>query len=346
MSHELSKVEKSSLRAGFLPIVFLNLALIAWNVRAEAQVSNFETAAGAISGTVLLQANNRPASQVLVNLKSVSAGISRRVLTDVEGHFAVRRLPPSTYEITVEEPGYEPAHTSAELKGSSTELVLYLSPSKSVGIRRSDAVVSVRELKIPSKALSEFRKGLDRLEKNDPAGSLSHFARAAQDYPDFYEAYYHMGVAKIRLGREDEAMQAFQTAIDLSGGHYAWAELGLGYLLCQEGKAGEAERVIRRGLEGDEGSPEGYVILGSALLQLNRPDEAEKSLSEALLRNPNFADAYLVRSDIYALKGEYRAQLEDLDVYLKLEPNGPASERVRRGREAALKILANSQPQE
>jgi len=36
-----------------------------------------------------------------------------------------------------------------------------------------------------------------------------------------------MGVAKMRLGQNDEAMQAFQMAIDLSGGRYARAELAL-----------------------------------------------------------------------------------------------------------------------
>jgi regulator of sirC expression with transglutaminase-like and TPR domain len=81
-------------------------------------------------------------------------------------------------------------------------------------------------------------------------------------------------------------------------------------------------------------------------MQLNRPDEAERSVQEALLRNPNFADAYLVLSNVAARKGDYRAELQDLDAYLKLRPNGPASERVRQVREAALKILVKSHPQD
>jgi len=72
----------------------------------------------------------------------------------------------------------------------------------------------VRELKIPGKARNEFQKGLDHLHKKDPAGSLSHFTKAFQAFPDYYEAYYHKGVAKMRLGQNDEAMQAFQMAID------------------------------------------------------------------------------------------------------------------------------------
>jgi len=135
-------------------------------------------------------------------------------------------------------------------------------------------------------------------------------------------------------------------AIDLSGGRYARAEFGFGYLLCQEGKPGEAEKIIRRGLEVEDAAPEGHVILANALMQLNRPDEAERSAQEALLRNPNFADAYLVLSNVAASKREYRVELQDLDAYLKLRPNGAASERVRQVREAALKILAKPHPQD
>jgi tetratricopeptide (TPR) repeat protein len=333
-------------RAGLLPIIFLNLALIAWIPNAEAQAANFETTAGKISGIVLLQADNRPAGEVLVNLKSDSAGISRRVLTDFAGRFEVRSLPLSTYEIIVEEPGYEPSRTSAQLTGPSSELVLYLSPSKFSQTRRNDGTVSVRELKIPSKARNEFQKGLHHLNKNDPAGSLTHFTKAFQVFPDYYEAYYHLGVAQVRLGQNDEAMQAFQMAIDSSGGRYVWAQLAMGHLLCQEGKPGDAEKIVRRALEGNEGPPEGYVILGSTLMQLNRQDEAERSIHEALLRNPNSADAYLVRSDLHGRRGDYRAQLHDLDAYLKLKPNGPASDRVRQAQEAVQRILAKSPPQD
>lgn len=346
MSCKLPKVEKGSLRVGILPILILSCILSVRTASGQAQVSNIQSAAGKLSGIVLLQADNRPASQVLVNLKSDAAGISRRVLTNFEGRFEVGSLPPSTYEILVEEPGYESSRTNAKLSGPSSELVVYLRPSKIAQARKDSYVVSVRELKIPGKARNELQKGLEFLAKKDPAGSLNHFTKAAQDFPEYYEAYYHLGVAQMRLGHNDEAMQAFQAAIDFSGGRYAWAELALGYLLCQEGKAGEAERIIRRGLEGDAASAEGYVILGSALVQLNRLDEAERSVCEALLRNPDFANAYLVRSDVYAGRGNYRAQLQDLDTYLKLEPNGPASEHVRRGREAALKILAKSHPQD
>ncbi|OLC92400.1 MAG: hypothetical protein AUH86_19010 [Acidobacteria bacterium 13_1_40CM_4_58_4] len=344
-------VKKSKPRVSFPPILPLNLILllsiiaIAWVPVARAQVSNFEKTEGEISGTVFLEPDKRPASQVAVSLKSRVAGIFRSVLTDLEGHFRVQHLPRGTYDIAVEEEGYETTKTSAQLDGPSSKLVMYLR-SRSGSIRQSNYTVSVRELRIPDKARSEFQKGLDCLAKNDPAGSLSHFAKATQAFPGYFEVYYHMGVAEMRLGHNDEAMKAFQTSIDLSGGHYAWAEFGFGFLMCQEGKPDEAEKIIRKGLEMEDAAPEGYVILSNALLQLNRRDEAGKSAQEALLRNPNLADAYLVLSNVDAGKGDYRAQVRNLDAYLRLEPNGPASERVRQGRERALRLLAESHPQD
>ena len=352
MRCELPRVDKSCQRTSFFPpilslklILVLNIAAIGWAPVAKAQVSNFEKAEGEISGTVLLEAEKRPASQVIINLKSRVAGILRSVLTDLEGQFRVQHLPPGTYDIAVEEAGYEALRATAQLDGPSSKLVMYLR-SKSGAIRQSDYTVSVRELKIPGKARNELQKGFERLTKNDPAGSLDHFVKATQAFPGYFEAYYHMGMVEMRLGRNEEAAKAFQAAIDLSGGRYAWAEFGFGYLLCQEGKPSEAEKIIRRGLEVEDAAPDGHVFLANALMQLNRPDEAERSAQEALLRNHNFADAYLVLSNVAARKGDYRTELQDLDAYLKLQPSGPASERVRQVREAVLKILAKSHPQD
>ncbi|HEX4544758.1 MAG TPA: tetratricopeptide repeat protein [Candidatus Acidoferrum sp.] len=320
------------------------MALLVCSPTVQAQDSRAEKADGAISGTVVSQGDHRPVGQVAISLKSHAAGIFRSILADIEGHFEVRGLPPGTYDVAVDEAGYEPVRTKVQLNGPSLKLVFYLTSSTPPQLRQKSYTVSVRELKIPNKAREQYQKGLDRLAKNDLAGSLSHFTKAAAAYPDFYEAFYHLGTVEMRLGRNDEAKQAFQKAIDLSGGRYAWAEFGYAYALYLEGKAEEAESMARKGLEMDQNSPDGHVILGMTLLRLDRPDEAEKSAREALLRNPNSAEAYLILSDVYGRRRNYREQLQDLDVYLKLDPTGPASQRVHQAREATMRLLAESRP--
>src|SRR5467141_4397872 len=182
---KLQDFKKWCLRAALVPTLFLNMGLIVWapTAMAQAQLPTDEQMGGKISGTVLLK-GNRPASQVAVKLKSHVAGIFRSVLTDLEGHFEVRSLPPSTYEIVVDEPGYEPAQTSARLDGSPSKLMLYLNPPNATQSERKSYTVSARELKIPDKARNEYVKGLGRLAKNDLEGSVSHFAKATQTFPE------------------------------------------------------------------------------------------------------------------------------------------------------------------
>jgi tetratricopeptide (TPR) repeat protein len=332
-------------KPGSLPWLLLSLLVCTPIVRA--QIAGFDRQAVEIFGTVFAEASDRPIDGAMVNIRSLTGGPFASVLTDWNGHFQVRGLNPGMYEIVMEEAGYKPTRETLQLpRGPSPPLELYLKASNASPVRRTDYAVSVRQLRIPIKARNAFDKGLQRLAKNDAVGSRTQFARATVAFPDYYEAYYHMGVADLRLGHEKEAAQAFQKAIDLSGGHYAWAQFALGLLLCRRGEYAEAETVIRQGLDVDGNSATGHLFLSLALFRLNRLEEAEKSAREALMRRPGFAWPYLVLADVYARRGEYAMQLHDLDAYLKLDPDGPASKQVREFREVVQRIVFKTKVQE
>jgi tetratricopeptide (TPR) repeat protein len=151
--------------------------------------------------------------------------------------------------------------------------------------------VSVRELGIPTKALQAFQKGADLLAKKDAAASLPHFQRAVAEFASFYEAYYRMGVADLKLWRLTDAEQAYRKSIELSAGQYAQPLLALGILLSYQEKYAEAEGVTRKGLDLDPTSWAGHYALGCSLFGLNRLEEAEKSIREALHWNTDSADS-------------------------------------------------------
>ena len=327
-------------------LIVLCVALVAWGEKVNAQGQDPQKTDGAISGTVYLAGDNQPASQVAVSLKSHAAGIFRSVLTGHDGHFEVQGLPAGTYEISIEEQGYEPYRSTAQFDGTALKLELRLSASGAPPVPANAYTISVRELKIPGKAQDEYRKGLERLAKKDQNGSLSHFMKAVQLFPGYFEALYHQGIVHTNLGQWEKAMQAFQKAVVASGGRYARAVFGIGYVHYLQGDAAEAETTVRRGLEIDPNSADGYVILGMTLLRLNRPDEAEKNAREALIRDPNMANAYLVLADSCARRQDYRDQIRDLDNYLRLDPQGAASKRVHEVREVAQRILDRMQPRD
>jgi len=208
--------------------------------------------------------------------------------------------------------------------------------------RGTSPSVSARELSIPERAVKAYTKGMDRLSKNDPAGSLDHFQRAASEFPNFYEAYYATGLAQLRLGHEEEAQQAFQKSIDASGGHYAEPHFGLSALLCNQRKFTEAEPIIRKALELAPGFGPGHFILAWALFGLNRLDEAEKIAHEVSIRDPNLALPHLLLANIYNRRDDCSAMLVELDAYLRLEPDGPLSDQVHKAKESARRKLAES----
>jgi len=208
--------------------------------------------------------------------------------------------------------------------------------------RQSNDIVSIHELSIPPKALHSFEQGTELLAKKDPAGSLPHFQRAASEFPGYYEAYYKIGLANLKLWRIPEAEQAYRKSIELSAGRYAQPLFALSAILDDREKFVEAESFARMGLNSAPDAWRGHYYLGVALLGLNRLQEAEKSVREAIRSNLEFGQAHLVLADIHNREKNYRALLNDLEEYLNLEPNGPASTAAKALRDSTQHMLAES----
>jgi tetratricopeptide (TPR) repeat protein len=218
-----------------------------------------------------------------------------------------------------------------------------VSPHASAQSQQSSYAVSVRELRIPPKALYAFEQGMERLAKKDAAGSLPLFQRAIQEYAGYYEAYDKMGVADLKLWRISEAEQAFRKSIDLSGGLYAHPLLALGAILDDQEKFADAMAMIRKGLNIDPNSWTGHYYLGLALFGLNRLEEAEKSAREALFRKTDFPKPYLLLADIHRREEAYDSLVNDLNEYLKLSPDGPDSSWAKTLRDSAQRLISQSQ---
>jgi tetratricopeptide (TPR) repeat protein len=207
-------------------------------------------------------------------------------------------------------------------------------------VDRDGYTVSVRDLKVPGKARHAFEKGIERLQKKDAAGSLDRFKEATNAFPDYYEAYYQIGVANLELRRGNEAEQALQRAIDLSGGRYAEPQFALGALLCERQAYPDAERVLRRAIDVDPNSWKGHLFLGQALFGQVRLDEAEKSAREALVRRSDVPSAHILLANIHIRRQEYILAIKDLDTFLDMRPTGSSSDQARAVRQAAQRIAS------
>jgi tetratricopeptide (TPR) repeat protein len=212
-----------------------------------------------------------------------------------------------------------------------------------------DATVSVRQLRIPDRAKFAFNKGTQKLAARDYAGSIVEFEKAIAAYDDFYEAYYKIGIANLEMQASEAAEAAFRKSIALSESKYTPPLFGMGLALASQKQFADAETFVRAGLQIEPTSPSGLLALGWVLFSAQRVVEAEKSAREAILYNPNLAMAHLLLAQIHRRQNNSAAVVEDLDAYLRIEPDGARSRALRTTRDEARQSLnpdPNAKPSE
>jgi tetratricopeptide (TPR) repeat protein len=293
----------------------------------------------------MLDDDAQPAARVRVDVKALSGGDIASTFTDASGRFEAPAEGTGSVIVAVQEQGYEPVEQRVDVsaESGSAGVFITLRRLRTTPVERearSAYTVSVHDLKVPGKARHEYEKGLELLQKNNAQGSLDHFKEATDAYPNYYEAYYQIGVANLELRRGNEAEQALQRSIDLSGGGYAEPQFALGAMLCDQRAYPEAERVLRRAVEVDGNSWKGHLFLGQALFGENRLAEAEQSAREVLLRKQDVPSTYVLLANIHIRRHEYILGIKDLDTFLNMKPEGATSDQARAVRAAAQKIVA------
>ncbi len=213
---------------------------------------------------------------------------------------------------------------------------------------RSHYVVSVQDLKMAGKGRAAFARGSQLLEKGDTLGSIAYLEQAIAEYPEHYKAYYDLGVAHFRLAQQTEAEQAFQKAIDLTKGNFAPPQFGLSAILCQRAEFSQAVTLLQRALELEPGSAIGKYYLGWAQYGLSRLTEAEQTLEQALLRNPNLAEAYLLLTRVHMRQKNLPGALKDVETYLKINPRNEQAralaQEIKREMAQTTTVIATAQP--
>jgi tetratricopeptide (TPR) repeat protein len=210
----------------------------------------------------------------------------------------------------------------------------------------SNYQVSAHELQIPAKAREAFNRGTQLLAARNSAASIAQFQRAIRIYPDFYEAYYKIGLANVNLQRYSEARNAFESSIELSKGRYAPSQFGLGIVLSMQKDFAGAEEAVRAGLDTYPNDAAGNFTLGWVQFRAGRLPDAEHSARQAILSNPNLADAYLLLAQVHLRQSELTALVADVDAYLRLDPEGTHNAQAKAVRAEAEQLLAKQQGKE
>jgi tetratricopeptide (TPR) repeat protein len=143
-------------------------------------------------------------------------------------------------------------------------------------------------------------------------------------FPYSPDAHYAVGTILRRMGRGEEAMQAFRTTVDLFPGHFL-AHAQLGEELVNADEREEAIRHFREAIRRYPDAATTHRSLGDALLELDRPQEAIPHLARAVEINPELAAAHKRMGDALVRLGREQEAVHAYRQALRINPRYEAA---------------------
>jgi tetratricopeptide (TPR) repeat protein len=296
-----------------------------------------------ISGIVMAEGNNQRIEHVHIRLCDGGGNQLEETTTPQSGEFAFRGLQRGHYILTLEANDYESTEMQLDMSYTSDKgMTLYMKPIVKPGSASSGGPpISAHELSMPEAARKLMQSGQKKLYVDkDPQGALADFQQAVSTAPGYYEAHREIAMAYMTQGKAEEAQASLRKSIEVSGDTYGDAEIDLGTLLIEKGDIDTGEKAVRRGLELNPKSWKGFYELGKLDLGRNRLDSALKSAEQARSLAPNVPIIYRLLANIHIRQKNNQELLNDLDAYIKLDPDSPASLRAVQMREQVAQEVA------
>jgi Tfp pilus assembly protein PilF len=300
-----------------------------------------------VTGTVFSESHNQRVSQASVRLCDSGGNQVAETFANDSGEFFFRGIERTTYILSISANGFQSQDLHVDLSfGSDRGMSVYLKPRPGTSPAPAPASsVSTHEMSMPQKARDLFASGEKKIyQDKNPKGGLQDLQQAIAFAPGYYEAYYHIGMAYVSLGSSSEAEKAFRQSIDISGDKYGEAAVGLGAVLVNQGNSAEGEKDIRHGIELNPNFWLGYYELGRVLLNQKNFADAGKAAEQARSLAPAAPIVYRLLSNVHLNEKNYPALLQDLDAYIKLDPDSAAGIRAKELRTQVAQKVGDAKP--
>ena len=180
--------------------------------------------------------------------------------------------------------------TKRRLTPAAAALVKAMGHLKAGRLERAETLVRQALGETPDHPDGLHMLGLIAYRRGDFEDAAGHIARAIAESGAISAHHANLGLALRALGRNDEALESYQKAVDIDPAN-ASALNDMGNLLADLGRPEDAVRSYRSAIEAEPSTALAHHNLGVALKGLGRPREAARSHRKALDIQPRFADA-------------------------------------------------------
>ncbi len=152
---------------------------------------------------------------------------------------------------------------------------------------------------------------------------LAHLDRLTEQDPDLVIAHYYRGRVFLEMGdhaRAEEALDHFR-AIPGDSEYYLNAQMHIAYILDSRDKPAEAEKVLREALAKNRDKSEIYLMLASTLEGREKYEEAREVLERCLGRHPDNAEMVFRLGVILDKSGQRDVSIEQMRRVLEIQPD-------------------------
>lgn len=208
--------------------------------------------------------------------------------------------------------------------------------------QRSDALlVEIKELheelavakgKIRQGQLTAYNKRIKELSANDwcqkgwahqRLGSyddaMAAYNKAIELDPQHAQAYNYRGMVYADLSNFRHAIEDYNKAIELDQ-KYSVAYSNRGTVYIRLGNFRQAINDFDRAIDFDPEFAAAYLNRGNALTERGNHRQALEDLNRGIELNPNYSAAYSNRGNVHRSLGNFRQALSDFDEAIKLDP--------------------------
>lgn len=235
--------------------------------------------------------DNKPIPKAEVQIRHQDSGQIFSSKTDKNGIFFFDYLPAGKYTLKVEKEGYASYAGEFELQPNTIQKLEFILPKEDTA-----------EQKRGKEAISFFDSGVKLVRENKIDEAIQAFLKATELKPDFAEAYLNLGTLYFQKEKDKEAEEALLKALELKP------------------EIENAKEVLA----------DIYFEKGKGLLQEDRLDEALEILQKAYGLRADHAYVNYLLGYVYFKKEMKNEAIAHFENFLKLEPDSPNAEKVRK----------------
>jgi tetratricopeptide (TPR) repeat protein len=255
------------------------------------------------------------------------------MVTDQSGEVHFSSLPEGNYQVFV---------SGSTIEDTSFPFPLYHREVRSLQLvqvkpRRSangtplapGATVPAADLKVPGKALNEFKRGTEALAKQDWEEARKRLEKAIVLYPNYVGAYNNLGVVFMNIGKAEKGRAAFEKAVAIDS-NYAPGYVNLARIASSEGKYPEAEDHLKKSVRLNPQNAEALFMLAQVeLMNRNYGDAIRDARAVHSLPHHDYAETHYICAVALQANGRIAEASQEYKTFLEEHPEGTEAEQVR-----------------